>query len=356
MSELAMLAWRPAPLAVVTESRRVRPAVALFFFSPLFAELLPGMSPFYEYFSLGGFIAAHLTYGLSAVLLREWAVHRHCGSWGRLLLGLALCLIIEGFVLKNIFAPEHYELPFFSGYARLLGINWHWLISMALWHSVLSLLLPWLLIDLLWPGLRQTPALTLRTTRVLASVLALTCIYSFFTTPMSWLGDTYVPNLFVTLASAALLYWLLQAAARIKDPRPRRGRALHPWVLGALCFAGWLTWWIGLTFLAALGPLAHRPLITVLLQLAFIALALGLAWTQRGLLEERHQYALLFGSLLPFTLLGFLRERDPLQVEILDPTGMGVVAALFVISALVLRSALLRRRKRLLRTTAAAAS
>jgi hypothetical protein len=102
--------------------------------------------------------------------------------------------------------------------------------------------------------------------------------------------------------------------------------------------------------------LAHQPLITVALQLALIGIALSVAWTQRGLLTERHQYALVYSSILPFVVLGWLRERDPQQVEILDPTGMSVLAMLFVIAAFFLRAYLLRRRHKTAATSAVANS
>src|SRR5262245_46042651 len=95
----------------LTTSRRVAPAVALFFLAPLIGEFMLGN------ISIDGIVGLFVLapmYGGGALLIRE-AVRRTGRGWpSMILLGVAYSVIEEGLVTQLLFNPSYYGLNLMS--------------------------------------------------------------------------------------------------------------------------------------------------------------------------------------------------------------------------------------------------
>lgn len=191
-------------------------ALLLFFLAPAMARLFSASLSPAEYFSPIVWIGLHASIGAGAVLLREWAVRRRIGPWGRLLLGLALGLFIEGLITRNLFAAENGELGTLVGYARSLGVNWLWGLLTLAFHATQSFLLPLLFVDLLLPQYRAEAALSRKATVWLSLLAGASAVFGF--TGISANIDpnqVYHPGLLALLLSLAGVLGLPWLAARL---------------------------------------------------------------------------------------------------------------------------------------------
>ncbi|MCC7477361.1 hypothetical protein IT575_02785 [bacterium] len=217
----------PAQEAAAAPAARVRPrgpqpwhaALLLFFLAPAMVRLLTtALSPA-EYFSPIVWLGLHASLGAGAVLLREIAVRRRLDSWGRLLLGIALGLLYEGLVTRNLFIGEGGELGTLSGYGRALGINWIWgFVTIAL-YATQGFLLPLLVTEIALPGQRTAPALSRKGMLRLGLLTSAAALLGFFGISAN-IGDpqqNYHPGLFellFCLAGVLGLPWLAVWRAR----------------------------------------------------------------------------------------------------------------------------------------------
>lgn len=320
------------------------PALLLFFLAPFYAELLSGSSPPRLYFSPLSFIVLHGCYGALAVLLREWAVRRGLGSWGRAVLALAVGLFIEGVVCKSFFSPQWPDFSFPLGWGRLWGVNWPWALSLMLYHGLNSFLIPWLAVDLIFPQHRARPALKPVGIASLAVLLAATGLLGWTSFPMAEGGAVYRPGL-LALAVAWLgplgIAWL---ATRVHEPQRPGKQAFHPWALGWIAGLGWILYF----FLQGLGNDGRAsPLLVCSLTLAAAALGLALAWSWRLRLSPAHQFALLAGNTWFWAIAAGLQELGKIPNPD-NPAGLGIVgicslALLYLLRMWLSRQQLFRR-------------
>lgn len=128
-----------------------KPALALLLLSPITGELLTASSPpaaFFTPFSL--FLLIGL-YGCGALLVREYA-----RKWGRgwvsiVLLGAAYGIIEEGLTAKSFFDPAWMDLGILGLYGRWMDVNWVWSQGLTIYHAVVSITIPIILVQLTFP-------------------------------------------------------------------------------------------------------------------------------------------------------------------------------------------------------------
>lgn len=131
--------------------RPLRPAVVLFFLSPMTAELLTSSSPPAEFFNPFGFVIMAALYGSGAVLARELTVRWRKGWPTLLMLGFAFGIFEEGLMVKSFFDPQWPDLGDLGVYGRWVGVNWVWALNLTLWHAVNSITVPVMLTGLIFP-------------------------------------------------------------------------------------------------------------------------------------------------------------------------------------------------------------
>ena len=91
-------------------------------------------------------------YTTGAILIREFVL-RHNRGWGSiLLLGLAYGIMEEGVAVHTFFLPSGNPVALLGSYGRYAGLDWLWAIGISSFHSVYSITLPLLILNLAYPS------------------------------------------------------------------------------------------------------------------------------------------------------------------------------------------------------------
>lgn len=296
------------------------PAIVLFFLSPVIGELLSGSAPPAEFFNPLGFIMLAVLYGGGALLVRE-LTHRWSKGWGTLLvLGAAYGIAEEGLMCKSFFDPGWMDLGALAGYGRWLGVNWVWAFELTAYHAVVSIAIPIVLMNLLFPGQRGRSWVSRRKLVVLfglwvVNAVAIFLLISRYRPPVAH----YLTALAVT-AALCVLAWRLPKGALVA--RYGSGKAAHPFWFLLIGFAGTFGWF----FLVWVVPQARVPAAATLGLM--VLLLVVTTWTVlrlsgSGKLPDRNQLALVSGALGFFILLAPLQELDKKRTD--NTTGMALV-------------------------------
>jgi hypothetical protein len=137
--------------------KRIAPAIALYFLSPLIAEFLLGDFPLSK---IGILLFLAPFYGGGAVLIREIA--RRAGrGWPTILtLALAYGIFEEAFTTQTLFNPDYLGLHLHllePAFIPALGISAWWTIFVLTLHTVWSISVPIAIMEALVPERAHTP-------------------------------------------------------------------------------------------------------------------------------------------------------------------------------------------------------
>ena len=319
--------------------KRVAPAILLFFLSPAVAELLSASAPPSEFFQPVGFVIITCLYGSGALLVRELTTRWHKGWPTLFTLGAAYGIIEEGLMVKSFFDPNWMDIGILGSYGRWLGVNWVWSLELTIYHSVVSLAVPIVIVGLIFPERRQQAWLGGSGLIICSALLAADVIFGFlFMTPYR---PPAVPYIFAIIAVAGLvlLSWRLpQHPFRPITVNPRR--PLWFWVVGFMSMV---------LFFVVFGGLPNTAIpaaATMLIGLALVALAAWLIMKMSGNGHSwtgRHQVALVSGILSFFILLSPIREFGSQSTD--NPTGMTIVGLVTLILLVLLWWRVHRREK-----------
>jgi hypothetical protein len=343
------------------------PGIVLFFLSPMVGELLSGSSPPLSFFNPFTLTLQCLLYGGGAILVRELT-----RSWGKgwptlLVLGAAYGIIEEGLMCKSFFNPNWPDLGPLGSYGRWGGVNWVWSVELILYHALISIAIPIVLVGLLFPT-RRGEAWAGRKTLVVLAILFLADVLFGF------LGFPYHPQA-VHVAGTILVVILLAALAkRLPASAPAaagNARGARPvWFyltgfLGICLF--FFTFWIvpHLRYppapadpqghparqVAVLGPgsagvppLEFHPLVPILMAVALVILVGWLAWRMSGrgaAASDRHAWAMVAGALTFFVLLTPVHEMNKTAPK--NMTGMSAVGLATILFLAFLARSIWRR-------------
>src|SRR6185436_6330423 len=152
----------------VMSMRRVAPAIAPFFLSPLVAEFLLGD---FTVAQLPFLVALAPAYGGAAVLVREVARRAGRGWVTMILLALAYGVLEEGLETQSLFNPDYLHAHLLEhGFVAALGISIPWTLFVLTLHTVWSISVPIALVEE-WTDRRAEPWLRVPGL-VVAAVLA----------------------------------------------------------------------------------------------------------------------------------------------------------------------------------------
>ncbi len=311
------------------------PVLILFFLAPAIGELLSGSSPPAEFFNPIVLLIQAALYGSGALLIRELRVRWNKGWPTVLALGVAYGIVEEGLLVKSFFDPNWVDLDLLGTYGRWNGVNWVWCEHLTIYHTIFSIAVPILLLDLLFPALQKERWLSRRGMIGFALLLLADVLFGFFF--LTAYRPPWGPYLGAALLAGALVWlaWRLPAQWGMPQekavPRPLLFALAGFGLTLAVFFVAW-----GLPALSApVGiTLAALPAIVALAAWGIPAMSRGGAW------GEPHQLALAAGGLGFFILLAPLQELDKARPD--NPGGMALVALV----ALVLLVLLWRRVKR----------
>ncbi len=312
--------------------RKIPPALALYFLSPVIGELLSGSAPPVEFFNPFGLLILPALYGSGALLVRELAL-RWDKRWPTILtLGLAYAIVEEGLMVKSFFDPNWMDLGILGVYGRWAGVNWVWSISLMIYHAAISIAIPILLVELLYPERRDEAWLGRRGRIGLSILLITTVVFGYLAL------TTYRPPLLTYMMAILLTFGLARIARRLPTQFPWSS-AEKPWptlAISMMSFSGIAGFFIASWALPASGL---PPMGTILVLIAGTYIFLRLVWhaAAGGRWRDPGRFAIAAGAMAFFILMAPLSENDPTRLD--NPVGMTPVA----LSALVALGFLHRR-------------
>ncbi|WP_240703273.1 hypothetical protein [Thermococcus indicus] len=222
-------------------------------------------------------------YGAGVLLAREAWVR-----WGRnylrlMLLGFVYGIVEEGLVIKSWFNPEWPDLGILGVYGRAWGVNTIWAVWLTIFHSLMSIAVPIMVVDALYPEFEEERLLGKRGT-ALASASFIVSGAAFFTFLAPYRPPAVQYSL--TIVLTALLLFLARRVKReaiFKRSIPRG----HPFVYGfGVSFA--------LFFIFTAFP--HSPVHPVVPSILGLLVALHF-YSTPARLDEKRKYALVLGFL-----------------------------------------------------------
>jgi hypothetical protein len=278
--------------------RRILPAIALAFLSPLVAEFLLGDIPLSSLYVLLIFVPM---YGGATVVIREVARRVGLGWPGILTLALAYGVLEEGVMTMSLFNPDYAGVRLLDvGYVPALGIAVPWTLFVLGLHTVWSVSVPIALTEELTGERRTTPwlgnpGLTLWAVLALAGA-AITTLFSYQKGHFIASAPQLAAVLIIVVALVVLAFRLPRRTAE------RPGRAPAPWVVLVVALVAG-----GLFEL-------HRTIhgLPAWLQIVLLAgseagmLVLVLAWSARRGWDAGHRVALAGAALLTYAWRSFL--------------------------------------------------
>jgi hypothetical protein len=327
--------------------RRVAPAIALFFLSPLVAEFLLGD---FTLAQLSFVLALAPAYGGAAVVIRELTRRAGRGWPTIILLALAYGVIEEGLETQSLFNPHYLNAHLLDhGFVPALGIAVPWTLFVLALHTVWSVSTPIALVEE-WTTRRATPWLRLA---VVGAVFTFAISYAdghFMASPAQLaitgvvavglivtafrLPRTTAPSLGARVSGAAprttssLGAHISGSAAGATAPLPGvdgSGSAPRPWVVLVAMLGAGFVFFVGDALPAVAGA--------VLLAVALAGAAfLVVWWSRKPGWDGRHRLATAGGALLTYAWHSFLMQ----PVIKASPAMIVISHAVFALAAVLL--------------------
>ncbi len=319
-----------------------KPVWFLLFLSPAVGELLSGSAPPAEFFHPVGLIFLMLLYGGGAVLCRELTFRWGKGWPTLLLLGAAYGVIEEGLVIASFFNPDHGDLGPMKGYDRWLGVNWFWTLDLTIYHAVISIAVPVVLVSVVFPRYRERAWLNKRAFNLLAALFILNAAVMHVLFVVAITG--YRPPLPAYLAATLLTIFFFLLARRIPHVPLERKAGIRPFWLGCASFLATLAFFLQMFLVPATGIPLAVGLFLMVASMALTGVILLKMIGRDAALGPRQQLALACGPLILMSLMAAIQQMDNANRP--DNTGgmalVGLCALLFL-GALAWR---VRRRER----------
>lgn len=319
--------------------RRTWPAIlTLFFLSPVVAEMLTGSTPPLSFINPISLLIETTFYGSSAILIREVVRRRGLGWQNILLLGAAYGILEEGLVVTSWFNPYWSDLGKLAAYGRLLDTSWVWATELTIFHAVVSITIPILLTEIIFPGIARRPWLRKRGFRAFSVLLilssALQMLYFGFLLSRKQ-GYPHPPLMyFGALAMAVAFLWLgLRYKPAQRGPfhisaqttlRPAPGT----WKVGLLAFAITFAFFFNSWVLPFIIPLAIIPILLAL-AITWLSIRVVRAWARRPAWSNRQQLALATGAIGFFVFVEAPLAEFGAHISTRNETGLFPVDLLF---------------------------
>ncbi len=302
-----------------------RAAWLLFWLAPFVAEILPGVNPpallVRQPWALVGLVSL---YGSAALLARDLTRRWRGGAATLLLLGAAHGAVEEGLMVNSFFDPHWLRLPALQGYGRWTGVNGVWALHLLVYHTVFSIAVPVVLVELAFPAVRARPWLGPRGFMAVAGLWALRVgLGARFDTPYRLSPAQTAGTVALAAALVAAAYALARGARTGRARRAPSRRGLRPATVALVSGAATVAFF-GVSWGLPLAGVSAGLVLALLLALVAAAAYAGARARDRAW-DDRHTLALVAGPLGFFILLAPLQEWRP------DPTtlkqGMTLTAA-----------------------------
>lgn len=304
----------------------------LLLLAPAIGELLSGSSPPAEYFTPFSFTILTTLYGGGALLAREMKIRWRKGVGSLLLLGASYGVIEEGVMVASWFNPNWPDLGMMGVFGRWLGVNWVWATDLTIYHAIVSITVPILLVELAYPERRGELWLKGRWMPTIAILFTLDVLFGLF---LFNRVTAYSPNpihilLALTIASAFFIAakrlrrdWAIKADRQVK----------RPLYYLFYTFTGSIACIVIFYILPNLISTQGGPLLTIILGVTLIlALITRLRFDWKNS-TDNHRLAICAGSLLILILITPIQELDKSRID--NPRGM-IAVGLAAVTLLLL--------------------
>ena len=316
------------------ELRRLYPAIALLFLTPLVAEYLLGSLTFGE---LVLFPIMILMYGAGALFFRELARRNDRGWPTIIMLGFAYALIEEGLATQSLFNPHYLGLNLLEkGFIPSLGIGGPWSVYVIILHVAWSIAVPIALVESLFPEQRLKPWLGKVGFAISGALYVFGVGLIAFGTWQKERFEASATQLSITaliaLVTAAAAFVLFRRVALDRDVtgsrRVEKALALAAFVAGS-----------AFHLVAQFGSAYLSPLAAVLIELLLpISMLVGIRLTRRHVAwAYAYTDALMIGGLLAYCLLGFFLSVRLHGSESVSGQFIPVIIILSLIGIIVFR-------------------
>jgi hypothetical protein len=300
--------------------KKILPPLVLFFLSPAIGELLSGSSPPAEFFNPFGLAIVAVLYGGGALLVREAVIRWQKGWVSLLVLGAAYGIIEEGLMVKSFFDPAWQDIGILGSYGRWAGVNWVWSLELTVYHAVISIGIPILLTELMFPSRRNDSWVGKKVLIIIGILFLMDIALGYF-----FLTD-YRPG--------ALQYWLALAvvialilAARRLPPNLFPPKIINEKKPALFWLTGFLATIVFFVITWALPNFIASPIVVIILLVWLVGLILWLVLRLSGngaAWHDMHKLALAGGCLCVLILFTFIQELN--NNTLADNTaGMAVV-------------------------------
>ena len=307
METTSAMVARPGPSDAPMRPQRLRTwpaALALILLAPLIGEVMSGSTPPLLAILPPALIFLPAMYGAWALLTHEVIARRRLGWGNTLLLGAAFGVFQEALVVQTWFIYRVPQAPSHPGgdYGVVAGTSLNWALNLTIFHAVVSITIPLILIAVFFP--RRAPLPWLGPKRfvlvtawmlLLCGALAVNTAFSQFVKD-GYSGPPLIPYLVAALVMLLLI--LLGVFVRFPAPRPNPAkRAPHLWVVRLLCFGCTILFFAFSLILPATSLPAVAAMALMLLLFA-AALWHVRSWSARAGWNERHLLSVAIGVML----------------------------------------------------------
>ena len=329
--------------------RNLAPALTLIVLAPVIAEVLSGATRLSYIFVL---IPEMMVWGCGALLIREIVRRWDGGGTSMLMLGLALSIAEEFIIQQTSLAP----LPWLGSaavYSRQWGVNWLYFLFMLGYESVLVVLVPVQITELIFHERRKDQWLRTRGLIISSLVFLLGSFFAWFlwtqrARPLTYHVPPYHPSP-VLLAAAVLAIVGLVAFAyflRNFDHGPlSAGRTPSAWIVGLAVLVMGFPWYILMGFVFS-PTIPHKFSF-------WLPMAAGIVWAVLAFLvirrwslsqnwDDTHRWAVTFGATLVGMTAGYLGSSTWPRADLIAKIIFNVIA----VAGFVLLATRIRRREK----------
>ncbi len=180
-------------------------ALILSLLSPFFAEILSGSTPPMEAINPITFLSLWGFYGAGVLLFRELWVRKNPTVMGVMFMGFAYGILEEGVFVKSWFNLHWGDLGVLGVYGRVYGINTVWATWLTIFHAFMSIWVPIMVLELIFPDLkrerffRKKSAIALISVYISVGIMMLLFLTSYVPPFTQWILTVFLAILFIYL-------------------------------------------------------------------------------------------------------------------------------------------------------------
>jgi hypothetical protein len=291
---------------------RAGPAWTLVLLAPLIAEVLPGATRISSIFVFPIEVAI---WGGGALLIREAVRKWNLGWLNMLLLAFALSIAEEFLIQQTSVAPMVLQIMPGEPFARAWGINYVYFLWALFYESVLVVIVPIMLCELIFRSRRADPWLKKWSAWMVGIILVVACFPAWYSwtqiarTKIFHVPQYNPPLTHVVLGAAAIALLIFAAIGPARRALASRGsslKPLHPWLLGIGGVIAAAIWY-GMCLLGFGIRPTFPPAIAVAvgLGLALLAIYLLPRFAAHPTRNDRHRLGIVLGTVIGSMAVSF---------------------------------------------------